>query len=146
MTSTIWFKSAVFPCCQYGYFVYNSGFSYFYLSCSKGRIRTCKLVCLLEQVIPMVATHTLRSPIPPPCQICLSFQAANTLHNSFLCQSLRYQFCSKGRNRTYKQNSLLPFTLSLFSELDLNQQIEPLCLQYNSLLFACLFPGCQFIL
>jgi len=39
LMSTIWFKIAVFPCCQYGYFVYNSGFSYFYLSCSKSRIR-----------------------------------------------------------------------------------------------------------
>jgi hypothetical protein len=43
-------------------------------------------------------------------------------------------FSSKGGNRTHKQDPLLPFTLSLFSELDLNQQIEPLCLQYNSLL------------
>ena len=33
-------KLLVFPRCQYGYFVYNSGLSYSFLSCSQGGIRT----------------------------------------------------------------------------------------------------------
>jgi len=54
--------------------------------------------------------------------------------NQVLSFSISLIFSSKGGNRTHKQDPLFPITLSLFSELDSNQQIKPLYIQYNSLL------------
>jgi hypothetical protein len=76
---------------------------------SQDRIRTYVMRCvflsgLIPCYTPVLITDTCYQPTyfatTQPDYVARTFRAVNTLHNSFLCQSLGYQLCSQNRNRT----------------------------------------------